>query len=71
MAEPTVVDERLALLGQIHIVRKRLDTLEANLSSLPVGYAYRDKTFENDQGNLSFQVGVLMGRLSRYRDFLK
>lgn len=63
--------ERLALIGQIQVVRERLTKLEDGLLSLPLGYAYKDEAFEDAQGNLSFQVGGLIGRLTRYRALLK
>lgn len=63
--------QRLIVLGQIVVMRDRLDALEEALIHVPVGYAYRDDTYNDAAGNLSFQTGILIAELTTYEDMLR
>ena len=61
-------DARLMVLGQIAVMRERLDRLESELVRLPAGGQYLLEGVNDAIGNLSFQTGILIGTLSKYKD---
>jgi hypothetical protein len=63
MTQQTVLDERLKVIGQIEVVRARLDALKKVLINEPIAGT---ANVENEIGNLSLQMGVLVGAVTIY-----
>lgn len=63
-------DTRLMLLGQIAVVRARLDRLEGLLAEQPLMAAspYRSEQIADAIGNVSVQTGVLIATIAQYQD---
>lgn len=61
-------DARLRLLGQIAVMRARLDAVEELLVSNPIGAVRRPEEEVNAIGNLTFQTGFLVGIATKYHD---
>lgn len=60
-------DTRLMLLGQIAVVRARLDRLEGLLAEQPL-MAGISEQIADAIGNVSVQTGVLIATIAQYQD---
>jgi len=63
-----VTDERLKVIGQIEVVRARLDALKKVLVAEPYGGT---NLAMDEVGNLSFQTGILIGAVGLYQDAVR
>jgi UDP-N-acetyl-D-mannosaminuronic acid transferase (WecB/TagA/CpsF family) len=59
---------KLEVIGQISIVEDRLAELKSHLMVAPMSEAWLSDQTDNLIGNVSLQVGALIGLLSDYGD---
>lgn len=62
-------DYRLVVLGQIQVVRDRLDILEERLLTQNIGDSRTTEWIEDAIGNVSLQTGFLVGALTNLGDY--
>ena len=60
--------QRVSVLGQIAVMRRRLDRLEAALVDRPIGDMAMTEEIEDAINNIAFQAGALVAQLTRYKD---